>query len=409
MLALSRRKTLISALSASLLPGLANAQAGATTLSFWHNHPEWKDRVVAILKKFESENPSVKIDLQEMPSSAYVPRMHTALAAGEAPDIITLRAGADVAAAAKAGYLHDLSGKLDLSELTPSALASAYYGEKLVAVPMMGAFTVALFYNRDILDRHAIKPPTTWDELIAACKTLKSKNVVPLICPAQDSSIPAYTYMLLASGILGADGFADLRKGKRKLTDPDLLKAAHFFKEMYQYYQPGAIGTAYTEGKALFALGRGAMMVAGSADNAGFTTTNPKINLGVIAFPAPAGGKPSTVTGMQGVFGINAKTASTAQGLAFIQWMLRREVGQMVMDTITLATIKGITPSDNRVMKDVVEAATINDVRVWFELPETAKTYAATGPLAQKLFIGEITPEQFAQSLQNVIDSSATW
>jgi len=40
-----------------------------------------------------AQHPDINIDLQEMPSSAYVPRMNTALAAGEAPDIIALNAG----------------------------------------------------------------------------------------------------------------------------------------------------------------------------------------------------------------------------------------------------------------------------------------------------------------------------
>ncbi len=280
-------------LTSALLPlaGAARAES-PTTVSFWYNHPEWKDRTAAILRRFEAANPSIHIDVQEMPSAAYIPRLNTALAAGEAPDLMALRAGADLKAAAEAGYIIELTGRLDASSLTPSALAASQIDGKLWGVPVLGAYSVALFYNRDILDKHGIAAPKTWDELTAACQALKAKRVVPMICPAQDASIPGFTYMLLASGILGAGGFEDLRKGRRKLTDPDLLKAAVFFRDLYQFYQPGAIGTAYTEGKALFALGRGAMMVAGSADYAGFTTTNPKVNLGVVPFPAPPGGRP---------------------------------------------------------------------------------------------------------------------
>lgn len=402
----SRRALLASALLP--LAGAARAQS-ATTLSFWHNHPEWKDRVVAILKRFEAANPTIRIDLQEMPVTAYVPRMNTALAAGEAPDVMALRAGLDVAAAAKAGYIADLTGKLDISTLTPAAREASMIGGRLYGVPVLGVYTVALYYNRDILAKHGITPPATWDELVAACTALQAKRVVPLICPAQDVSIPGFTYMLIASGILGADGFAALRKGKRKLTDPDLLPAATFFRDLYRFYQPGAIGTAYTEGKALFALGRGAMMVAGSADYAGFTTTNPKVNFGVVPFPAPPGGFPATVTGMQGIFSISSKTRSMEQALTFLQWMLRKEAAQMVIDTITLSTSTEVQPSDNRVMQEMVAAAKANDLRVWFELPEVAQVFSATGLKAQSLFLGETSPEQFAQALQDTINPAATW
>jgi raffinose/stachyose/melibiose transport system substrate-binding protein len=405
MIAISRR----AALAIALAPFAANAQSKTTTLSLWHNHPEWKERVAAILHRFEAANPSIRIDLQEMPVPAYVPRMDTALAAGQAPDIIVLRAGGDVAAAAKAGYITDLTGKLDVSSLTPAALDASQIGGRLFGVPILGKYTVALFYNRDILDKYGLGPPSTWDELAAACRTLKAKGVAAMICPAQDVSIPGFTYTLLASAVLGQDGFAALRKGQRKLTDPDLLKAAAFFKDMFQYYQPGALGTAYTEGKALFALGRGAMMVAGSADYAGFTTTNPKINLGVVPFPAPSGGQPATITGMQGIFSVNAKTTAMAESLTFLQWMLGKEAAQMVIDTITLSTSREVQPSDSRVMHEMIAAAAVNDVRAWFEIPEVVKVFSAAGTQSQSLFIGELSVEAFAKALQDTIDPAATW
>ena len=94
-----------------------------------------------------------------------------------------------------------------------------------------------------------------------------------MIGPSRDGTIPGFLYMLIVSSILGADGLAAVRNGTRKLTDPDVLKAAHFLRDIYQYFHQGALGTSYTEGKALFALGRGAMMEAGLADYAGFSST----------------------------------------------------------------------------------------------------------------------------------------
>ncbi|MBN8998503.1 MAG: extracellular solute-binding protein, partial [Rhizobiales bacterium] len=75
------------------------AAAETVTLTFWHNHPEWKSRVEKILAKFEAANPDIKIQLEEIPGPDYTPKMNTALAAGEAPDIIQLRPGPEVAAA----------------------------------------------------------------------------------------------------------------------------------------------------------------------------------------------------------------------------------------------------------------------------------------------------------------------
>jgi len=34
---------------------------------------------------------------------------------------------------------------------------------------------VALYYNRDIFDKHGLTPPATWDELFTVAKALKAR------------------------------------------------------------------------------------------------------------------------------------------------------------------------------------------------------------------------------------------
>jgi raffinose/stachyose/melibiose transport system substrate-binding protein len=278
---------------------------------------------------------------------------------------------------------------------------------KLFGVPILGSYTVGLYYNRDIFARQGLTPPATWEQYFAVAKALRDKGVTPMIGPSQDGTIPGFLYMLTASSILGQDGLDAVRRGTRKLTDPDVLKAAYFLRDIYATFHTGALGTSYTEGKALFALGRGAMMEAGSADYAGFTTTNPKINVGVVPFPAPPGGKPSTVTGMQQLFGVNSKTKHMAEAVTFLQWMLGREPAQMVVDTITLSASTEVKPTDNRVMVEMIEAAKSNDVQVWFQFAETARVFSTVGLKAQSLFIGELSPEDFARALQDTVQPSA--
>ena len=147
--------------------------ADPVTLTLWHNHPEWKGRVVAIFQKFENEHPGIHIELQEIPDSAYVPRLNTALAAGEAPDIIALDAGPDMRAAAAAGYTTDLTSRLDVTSLTPSGLSASKVDGRIYGVPIMGAYTVGLYYNRDIFAKQGLTPPKTWDDFITVANLLQ--------------------------------------------------------------------------------------------------------------------------------------------------------------------------------------------------------------------------------------------
>jgi ABC-type glycerol-3-phosphate transport system substrate-binding protein len=395
---------LAAVIFSSVTPVMA---ADKVTLEMWHNHPEWKERVEAILRKFEASHPNIDIDLQEIGGADITPRLNTALAAGEAPDLISVEPGPEMRAAAESGYLVDLTSLLDISTLTDAGQDASKIDGKVYGVPVLGAYTVGLYYNRDIFAKNGLEPPKTTAELLAIAKTLKAKGITPIIAPAQDGVIPAFLYMLAASSILGPDGLIAIGNGTRKLTDPDVLKAAYFLRDLYPYLQEGALGMTYVEGKALFALGKGAMMEGGSADYAGFTQTNPSINLGVVPFPALEGGKPSTVTGMERVFGINKQTKHLDEALTFLRWMLTKEPAQMVVDTITLTTTKGVLPSNNRVMREMIEASKVNDVRVWQELPQTVNVFAAIGANAQSLLLGEMSPQDFAQALQNAVELNA--
>ena len=79
----------------------------------------------------------------------------------------------------------------------------------------------------------------------------------------------------------------------------------------------------------------------------------------------------------------------------------------MVVDSITLTTNKNVEPSNNPVMKEMVEASKSNDVRVWYEFPEVGNVFAAIGTNAQALFLGEMTPEAFAAALQATVTPGA--
>ncbi len=400
---------LIGALLGGCVLATAGTMAAAqdkVVLTMWHGHPEWKNAVEAILARYEEQNPNIDIQLEEIPGQSLIARLNTALAAGEAPDLFALRLGPAVAAAGEAGQIIDLTDKVDISGMTEAAQSAARYDGKIWSVPIFGSYTVGLYYHKEIFDENGVTPPANKTEFMEVCRKLQDSGVTPMIAPAQDGVIPAFLYMMMASSVLGADGFEEVRAGTRRLDDPDVVEAARFLQDIYPCFADGSLGTAYTEGKALFALEQGAMLEGGSADYAGFLQTNPNIDVGVVPFPAVDGGTPATVTGMQDTFSVNSESEHPDEAIAFIQWMIQPEAAQMVADTITLSNTVGVSPSDNPVMKEMVEASLSNDVRVFYEFPETGDVFAAIQENAASLFLGEITPEEFSAKLQAVVKPS---
>jgi raffinose/stachyose/melibiose transport system substrate-binding protein len=402
-------KTLMKALLiGSLLASTASVgwADDKVVLTMWHGHPEWKNAVEKIISTYEEENPNVEIQLEEIPGQNLTARLNTALAAGEAPDLFALQLGPTVGAAGKAGQILDLTDKVDISGLTQAAQDASHFDGKVWSVPVFGSYTVGLYYQKKIFADNGLKPPANETEFMKLCSDLKAKGITPMIAPAQDGIIPAFLYMMMASSVLKADGFADVRTGKRKLTDPDVVAAAKYLQDIYPCFEDGALGTAYTEGKALFALGKGAMLEGGSADYAGFVQTNPKVDVGVVPFPAVDGGTPATVTGMQDTFSVNSKSQHPDEAIKFIQWLIGKEAAQMVADSITLSNTVGVTPSNNAVMQQMVDASHSNDVRVWYEFPETGDVFAAVQQNASALFLKQLTPEEFSAKLQAAVKPS---
>ena len=376
------------------------APAEVVTLTMWGNHPEWKDRVTPIIAAFEAEHPNIKIELDQKPTDQYAVALNTALAGGDAPDLIGFYPGPALAEAAKASQILDLTGKIDIDRLTASGQDASKVGEKVYGVPAMGTYTVGLFYHKKMFEDNGLTPPTTWEELKDVSEKLKAAGITPMIMPAKDAVIPFFFYIMAVDSILGPEGYQKLVKGEVKLTDEQLLQATQLLKDMTQYYQEGYLSTSYAEGKALFAREQGAMLIGGSADYSGYQEVNPDVNVGVVAFPSPQGvGAPATTSGMELVYAVNSKSEHPEEAATFLDWFTSDKAGQMVADNITLTTVKGIVPSDNPVLAEMVRAA-INDVRVWYEIPATGAVLDVFGTEGQKLFTGDLTVEEFAKLVQ---------
>ena len=54
-------------------------------------------------------------------------------------------------------------------------------------------------------------------------------------------------------------------------------------------------------------------------------------------------------------------------------------------------------------LKEMIEASRSNDVRVFYELPETGGVFGAIQQNAAALFLGEMSPEDFSAKVQEAV------
>ncbi len=378
--------------------------AGAT-LRLWSNHPEWKDALRRNLDAFEQTH-GIKLVLEPKPGPEYLQILSTTMQAGEGPDLPGIPPGPLLAQFLKSGYIVDLTGKVHAERLTELVQQRVVRDGKVLGVPF-GKYTVGLYYHTDVFAKHGLAAPKTWEDLKAVCRTLKQAGIGPLMMPARDGVIPAFYYMCAASSVMGPAGFQALLAGQRRFTDPDLVAAAQLLVDLAPYYPEGFAGISYAEGKATFARGGTAMILGGTADYAGYVAVNKDVKLDFIAFPPPSAsaGVPATVSGLELVYTVNAKSRSVDAAIQFVDWLTTPESNRLFANSITLPTVQGVVPGGNPIWAKQVQQAR-HDVPTWRDVDATAPVWTALTRNMQAVLLGQLKPAELAQRAQAALAGS---
>lgn len=188
------------------------SNSGTVTIKFWHSLvsssiPALQD----LIKKFEAENPGIKIDAQYIPSGdALIQKLVTAIRSKTAPDISWLHSDfLEDLVQADAIYKMDefIKGKdgiseTDLNDIYPALIQFSKWKGTLYSLPME-ATNLALLYNKDMFRAAGLdpnKPPATWDELYTYAKKLTLDKDHDGIVDQTGLFIPIYP----AAGPLGS-------------------------------------------------------------------------------------------------------------------------------------------------------------------------------------------------------------
>ncbi|MGM9661132.1 MAG: ABC transporter substrate-binding protein [Faecousia sp.] len=237
-------------------------------------------------KKFEAANDGIDLVVDCVSWNDIYTVVNTRIANGQAPDLLNIDVFADYQAD---GLL--LPAEEWCSAETYAKFYEAFLDQSVVdgvvwAVPDL-ASARAMYYNKDILEQAGVAVPTTWDELTAACKTLKEKcpDVYPWgIDMTTDEGQAAFAYYTWGNG----GGFVD-DNGEWTLNSAENVAAVEYavglVKDGLTNSDP-ATDTRY-DLQDLFCAGKLAMMIAPNALSA--QAGEAGVNYGFAAIPNNSG------------------------------------------------------------------------------------------------------------------------
>ncbi|OCT15330.1 hypothetical protein A8709_14660 [Paenibacillus pectinilyticus] len=148
----------------------------------WANNP--------IVKKAWSlyeEKTGNKLDIQGVPIDSWEKVMKTKFATGEMTDIVMYYGGYQLSAIQPDKNFVDMSAEPWVADLKDFVLPQVKVKNKVYGLPIWEGSVSGMLYNKAIFAKYNIKVPTTQEEFLAACETLKKNGVAPIYMAFKDT------------------------------------------------------------------------------------------------------------------------------------------------------------------------------------------------------------------------------
>jgi multiple sugar transport system substrate-binding protein len=271
------RRVLIAAVSLSALlvaaacgggeeePGGGAASGPAVDLTKQGPVEVWQGKDVSgnfpkLVKQFNDSHPDGQVTFKELPDEADQQRQqmiqNTQI---KNPNMGVL--SVDVvwtAEFAAKGYVIELpADQFPTTDFLPATVKSATYFNKLYAYPSTSDGGL-LYYRKDLLDKYNLQPPTTFDEMKAACDTIRGgENDAKLECFAGQYNKYEGLTVNFAEAVNGAGGVIVGEDGKPNVATPEATNGLQTLTDWFKtgYIPKGAITWTEEEGRQAFQNG----------------------------------------------------------------------------------------------------------------------------------------------------------
>ncbi|MCM3667006.1 sugar ABC transporter substrate-binding protein [Mesobacillus subterraneus] len=224
------------------------------------DQPNQKEPVEKMIKRFEEENPGIKVELQSVGWGEAYQKLVTGFSSGESPDVFYAGTRWMPAFAQMGGIMPlDEYAEDKMKEYHDGLQENVKFQDKIYAIPR--AFSArSLIYRSDLIE----EPPTTWDELVETAKKVQSENKgmygLGIAGAKHVSTTDQYFNYLFQN-----NGEVFNAKGEVVLDSPEAIEALTFYRDLYTKHKvvPNPIEYNREQLPILFKEGKIAMFVIG--------------------------------------------------------------------------------------------------------------------------------------------------
>jgi raffinose/stachyose/melibiose transport system substrate-binding protein len=419
--ALSRRGFLAASAAAGLgmtaLSGCGDSDDGGssdgtTTIEWWNISTTEPTKTVwaRLAKKFEDQNPKVKIKIVQLENDAYKSKMTALTASGKLPDIFHTWGGGVLKQQVEAGLVEDLTERTKpwADGLLQVAKEPYIIDDKVYGIPF-DIGMIGFWYNKKLFaDAGINEPPTTWDGFLDAVRKLKGKNITPIALAGKEKWTGMYYWAYLAMRTAGADALEKAYEAK-DFTGDEFVQAGQHLQELVdlQPFQKGFLGAAYsspTGQAALVGNGKAAMELMGQWAPVVQADAGKGLgkDLGFFPFPEVSGGKGALTEVFGGGGGHALRKGAPQAAVDFLKFFASEAVDlELVRETSVLPVVpsaeKAITDPNIKAVQEQLKAAT--GFQLYLDQAYAPSVGQEVNDSVGALIAGSKSPKQVTESI----------
>jgi raffinose/stachyose/melibiose transport system substrate-binding protein len=366
-----------------------------------------KSALTEVVKAFEKENPSIKVDLQ-FPGSNYENILKMKMASNDLPDLFDTHGWA---IKRYGNYLADLSGEKWAANLSDTIKPVITDDKgKLYVLPLNEA-KEGVLYNVEVLEKYNIEVPKTFDELVAASEKLVKESkgeVTPFYFAALDSWTIGQYFDYFANPLL----ISPQNNQAKALTNGsfDWSKWTFLPENFKKFYDKKLINkdmltAKYVDEARLFAENKLAFALHAPASIADVKKINPNAKMGVFPIPAiEAGDTPTFVGGERFTLGLWKDTKHEKEAKQLLDFVSKPENIKKISDTtLAPAPFKDVTAGGEF-------APFYDQYKEERVLPYFDRVFLPNGmwdvmcTLGQELIAGNITAKEYSSKMKAEVE-----
>jgi raffinose/stachyose/melibiose transport system substrate-binding protein len=396
------------------------------TIKFFSNLP---DRAAGqgkleqmLIDNYLKENTNVTIEIEALQDEPYKQKFKAYASGNQLPDIFMVWGQPSFFnPVMEAGYAAELSqGDFKDYDFFNGALTGFSLNDKLYGLPRNTDYMV-LYYNKALFESNGIKVPENFEELIAAAKAFRAKDIAPIAMNGKDK----WAISLLYQDLVIKEGgdqklIYDAISGKVKFAEnPILKKAAEDLKALMDVkgFQDSFVAADYGAANNLFAQEKAAMYYMGAWEvgmdsNPSFTDSFKK-SVDVIKFPALSNGSGKATDLLAwngGGFAVSANSPVKDEAIKLLKYMMKPEnwakngwqLGLVVPGQKYDSYLTGKETNLQKKLTDILSSTTSISGTSWND-SVTPDFKTSSENLSQELAAGMLTPEKFLEEMDKAV------